>query len=191
MNEDLKSWLNHNGMKFLKEIGIKRGYTVVDFGCGEGHYAIPLSYAVGEKGKVYAVDKDMQVLKKLKRYIEKKELNNVKLLANENDEIPLEDNSVDAVLCYDVIHYEKRTKREEIYKEIYRILKPEGFFSLYPKHHKDDYPLKELSSLSLKDIIEEVEKTGFQLKEKLTKRCLHDVYYNECIILNFIPLIRR
>ena len=51
--------------------------------------------------------------------------------------------------------------------------------------------LKRLSSLSLKDIIEEVEKTGFQLKEKLTKRCLHDVYYNECTILNFIPLIRR
>ncbi|RLD17643.1 MAG: hypothetical protein DRI36_03275 [Caldiserica bacterium] len=190
MNRDVKTWIEDNGIKFLQEIGIKKSYKIVDFGCGEGHYTIPLAKVVGNKGKVYGIDKDKVVLSKLKEISEKMNLKNVELV-NSDTKIPLKESSVDVVLCYDVIHYEKRTKREEIYKEIYRILKPEGFFSLYPKHHKDDYPLKELSFLSLKDIIEEVEKTGFQLKEKLTKRCLHDVYYNECIILNFIPLIRR
>jgi len=34
-------------------------------------------------------------------------------------------------------------------------LRPNGIFSLYPKHYKNDYPLMELANMELKDIIEE------------------------------------
>ena len=109
-------------------------------------------------------------------------LRNITLL-HRDTKVPLEDNSIDVVLCYDVIHYEK--KREIIYNEIYRILKPEGFLSLYPKHCKEDNPLMELADMGLEDIIKEVQLSGFILESKLSSECLHDDYYNKCVILNF------
>jgi len=182
MNRDVKTWIEDNGIKFLQEIGIKRGYKIVDFGCGEGHYTIPLAKVVGNKGKVYAIDKDKAVLSRLKEILEKINLKNVELV-NSDTKIPLENSSVDAVLCYDMIHYER--DRKKIYKEAYRMIKKTGIFSVYPKHHKEDYPLMELASLSLEDVIKEIEKTNFVLKRKLSLKCLHDEYINDCTILIF------
>ena len=54
MNADIKKWLEKDGEQFLRKIGLKEGQTVLDFGCGEGHYAIPAAKIVSNKGKVYA-----------------------------------------------------------------------------------------------------------------------------------------
>ncbi|MCD6583890.1 MAG: class I SAM-dependent methyltransferase [Candidatus Omnitrophica bacterium] len=183
MYSEVRKWLEEDGEKFLRKVGLRRGQIVLDFGCGEGHYTIPASKVIGEKGRVYAFDKDAYILERLRRLAEEEGLSNIEIIKGDT-KIPLEDNSIDVVLCYDVIHYEKH--RERIYKEVFRILKSEGFFSLYPKHYKDDYPLMELASLGLEEVIKEVEKVGFTLQEKLLYQCLHDEYYNECCILNFI-----
>lgn len=174
-----------DGGKFLKEIGVKKDQIVLDFGCGEGHYTIPAAKVVENEGKIYAFDRDKQVLDKLRHLVKEKGIENIEFI-NKNSKIPLKDDSIDVVLCYDVVHYmENRTL---IYDETYRVLKPDGFFSLYPKHYKDDYPLMELASLKLKAVINEVEKSGFALKDKLFTECLHDDYYNKCVVLNFTPI---
>jgi len=182
MFSDVKNWIDDNGIDFLEEIGIKKGDVVLDFGCGEGHYTIPAAKVVGKSGRVYALDKDRGVLNKLKQIVTEEKLENIEIIQTET-KVPLEDDFLDVALCYDVIHYEKN--RKKIYKEVYRALKKDGLFSIYPKHYKDDFPLMELSSLTLEDIIKEVEKIGFIFEKKLVKRCLHDDYYNECQILNF------
>lgn len=182
MLSDVEKWVDRNGIEFLKEIGIKENDIVLDFGCGEGHYTIPTAKVVGKNGRVYALDKDRQALERLKQIAGEEKLENIEIIQAET-KIPLEDDFLDVVLCYDVIHYEKN--REKIYKEVYRALKKDGLFSIYPKHYKDDFPLMELSSLTLEDIVKEVEKIGFIFEKKLVKRCLHDDYYNECQILNF------
>ena len=38
MKDDIKRWIKEDGQKFLMEIGIKKGQTILDFGSGEGHY---------------------------------------------------------------------------------------------------------------------------------------------------------
>ena len=38
----------------LKEVGIKTGFRVLDYGCGPGSYTVALAELVGESGKVYA-----------------------------------------------------------------------------------------------------------------------------------------
>lgn len=181
MKSDVEKWLKKDGQDFLKSMGLKEGDVVLDFGCGEGHYALPAANVVGEKGRVYAVEKDEEVLDRLKKLIKNRNLKNIHV-SREEKNIFL-DNSVDFILCYDVIHYLK--KRKPMYHELYRILKPEGIFSLYPKHHKNDSPLMELAQLELEDIIKEVEETGFSLSHKLYKRLIHDDSYNEGYILNF------
>jgi len=188
MKNDIKKWLEKDGDQFLRKIGLKERQSVLDFGCGQGHYTIPAAKIVGSKGKVYAFDKDKNALSELEEMTRRFSLKNIELI-NGDTKVSLEDNSVDVVLCYDVIHYMKN--RTPIYDEAYRVLKPEGFFSLYPKHHKDDYPLMELASLRLGAVIKEVEKSGFALKDKLSIECFHDDYYNECFILNFTHLDTR
>jgi len=184
MNAEVRRWIEKDGVKFLQEIGIKKGQTVLDFGSGEGHYTLPASKVVGANAKVYALDKDKDAFDKLKRTAEKSNIKNIELI-KEDAKIPLEDNSLDAVLCYDVIHYENKKKRNVVYNEIHRVLKKGGLFSVYPKHHKEDYPLMELADIDLEGVVEEIEKAGFILEHKLLKTLLHDEYYNEGYILNF------
>jgi ubiquinone/menaquinone biosynthesis C-methylase UbiE len=182
MKTDVEKWIEKDGEDFLKAVGIKEGQVVLDFGCGEGHYAVPAAKLVGEKGIVYAVDKDKQALDRLTQIIKKNNIKNVEVIKKESI-IPMENNSLDFILCYDVVHYLKN--RQTIYHEFYRVLRPEGIFSLYPKHHKNDYPLMELAQMKLEDVIEEVEDAGFSLHDKFFKSLIHDDNYNDGYILNF------
>jgi len=184
MKDDVKKWIKKDGQKFLTEIGIKKGQTVLDFGSGEGHYTIPTSKVVGAGAKVYALDKDKSALDKLKNTAGKNNIRNIELI-KEDSRIPLGNNSVDAVLCYDVIHYDKKKKRIIVYNEIRRVLKKEGLFSVYPKHCREDYPLMELADISLGSVAREIENVGFVLESKFKKNLLHHENYNEGYILNF------
>ena len=54
--------LESRALEVLKRIGIRRGQTVLDFGCGYGAYTIPVAKIVGEQGRAYALDKDKEAL---------------------------------------------------------------------------------------------------------------------------------
>ena len=62
MNDEIKKWLAKDGENFLRGIGIRKGQTVLDFGCNKGHYTIPAAKVLGKQGKVYAFDKDKDAL---------------------------------------------------------------------------------------------------------------------------------
>jgi len=182
VKSDVETWIEKDGEDFLKALGVKEGQIVLDFGCGEGHYSVPASKVTGEKGRIYAVDKDKQALNQLVEVIKKNNIKNIEVIKEES-KTTLEDNCADFILCYDVIHYLK--DRKVIYHELCRVLRPKGIFSLYPKHHKNDSPLMELAHMKLEDVIKEVEESGFSLQDKFLKRLIHDDYYNEGYILNF------
>jgi len=42
--------------KQVQKSGVREGHTVLDFGCGSGHFTVATAKIVGEKGKVYALD---------------------------------------------------------------------------------------------------------------------------------------
>ena len=183
MGTELKKWLEKDGEEFLRGIGIGKRQAVLDFGCNRGHYTIPAAKVVGKQGKVYAFDKDKDALHELEETVRKFALKNIQLI-NGDTKVPLEDNSVDVVLCYDVIHYGNRKERKVIYSEVYRILTKEGIFSVYPKHYKEDSPSNGLANVNLMEVIEEIEKAGFTLEHKFSKELLHDDYYNKWCVLN-------
>lgn len=185
MGNDVALWLEKKGIDFFMEVGLKKGFKVVDFGCGEGHYSIPAAKFVGEKGKVFAVDKDKGAIEKVKQIAREYNLKNIEFV-NVETNLPMRKEISDFVMCYDMLHYLNKEGREKVYGEVYRILKKEGIFSIYPKHYKRDYPLWELSNMSLKDIIKEVEEKNFKFRRKILTECLHDTYLNRCEILNFI-----
>jgi ubiquinone/menaquinone biosynthesis C-methylase UbiE len=139
---------------------------------------------VGKEGKVYAIDEDGEALSELMKTAVLERVKNIEIVkASGKLKIPVEDESIDVVLLYDVLHYIE--KRRKIIDEVHRVMKTNGLLSIYPKHHKLDSPLSGLANLSLEDIIKEIEVSNFYLERKFFKRLVHDDNYNKGHILNF------
>lgn len=176
ITKDVRNWLRGEGEQFLRDIGIKNGKIVLDFGCGEGHYTIPAAKVVGEKGKVYAVDKNKTSLKYLMEMAASEGIKNIiPMKTSEELRIELEDESIDVILLYDVLHshYFVQGERRRILKEVYRIAKTDALISIFPKH------------MVLEEIKKEVENTGFYLEREIFKRLVHNDYFDRDYVLNF------
>lgn len=126
----------------LEKVGIQRGHIVLDFGCGSGTYTLPAAEMVGNRGRVYAVDKDRKVLDELMQRAESEGLRNiVRMDTSVEPGIELPDESTDVILLFDVFHsyyFSRVADRRELLDEVYRILKPGGLLSVYPKHMESE-----------------------------------------------------
>mgnify|MGYP001773242870 CR=1 FL=1 len=107
----LRRWLQ-NPYRILSWIGLGRGATFLDIGCGRGFLTIPAAYLVGPEGRIYAVDKSEKYLDELDARIRSLGLGNVKLLktdASELDGVP--DQGVDrACMMLSLHHIDEREK---------------------------------------------------------------------------------
>jgi len=182
--KDMKRWEREDGVKFLGKIGIESGQTILDFGARNGHYTIPAARIAGQKGMVYALDKDKAALKELQEKATKKGLKNITLVETDGSpETGLENGSVDVVLAYDVLHLIDH--RKELYKEIYRVLRQHGLFSVYPKHNKFDSPGWGLENMTPEDIKAEIEDYNFNFEGKYCGVISHDEGLNQGCVFNF------
>jgi ubiquinone/menaquinone biosynthesis C-methylase UbiE len=138
MKSSKEKWMEEAGEKLLREIGIKEGQKVLDFGCGSGNYTLPAARIVGISGLVYALDKDKHVLDELMRKVEATGMNNIiRLDASRDSVIPLDNECVDVVLLFDVLHFyyfPEEDSRERLLRDIYRVLKPDAVLLLCPTH---------------------------------------------------------
>jgi ubiquinone/menaquinone biosynthesis C-methylase UbiE len=170
-NKDVKRWLQKHAEIFLAEIGIKKGRTVLDFGCNEGNYTIPAARIVGEKGKVYAIDKEGKSLIKTMKKVKSEALKNVVGMISSNElEIPLAKNSVDIVLLYDTLHrgyFPKKESRKKLLNNIHKILRENGFVSIYLTHLRQ-------FSMTFKKALAEIENAGFVYDGETHKKLVHD-----------------
>jgi len=156
--------LELRALEVLESIGIRKGQTVLDFGCGSGTYAIPAARVVGEQGRVYALDKDKKVLDELVQEAESVGLKNIERVETSGElEIGLTDESVDVVLLFDVFHpyyFPRADDRRRLLSEIYRIMKPSAFVSVWPKHMESETE-------------DEIEKANFCLEKELSGALIH------------------
>jgi len=169
--------LELHAFEALKKAGIKRGKTVLDFGCGSGTYTIPTAKIAGKEGKIYALDKDKKTLDDLMQKAESAGLENIKRIDTSGElKIPLADESVDIVLLYDVFHsyyFSQVADRRKLLEEVYRVSKRDAFISVWPKHMESEAK-------------EEIESANFYLEREYSGTLIHD---NEDIekgkVLNF------
>src|SRR5919112_4392521 len=104
---------------------IKEGDVVVDLGSGAGIDAFLAANIVNEKGKVIGVDMTDEMLEKARQNAEMHGYKNVEFRQGDIEKgIPVEDNSVDAVISNCVINL--TSNKTNTFREIYRILKPNG-----------------------------------------------------------------
>ena len=122
-------------MDVLKEVGIKLGFHVLDYGCGSGSYIIPLAELVGESGKIYALDLHPLAIQMVQSIASKKQLTNVETICSDC-KTGLPDNSIDVVLLYDLLH--DLSNSDEVLEELHRVLNPNGNLSVSDHHMKEN-----------------------------------------------------
>jgi len=109
------------------------GMTVLDLGCGTGRDVYIASKLVGEKGRSIGVDMTTEQIEVAEKYQDEQcerygyKTSNVTLLHGYIEDLKslgIEDNSVDVVISNCVINLSPA--KEQVFKEIYRVLKPGG-----------------------------------------------------------------
>jgi len=121
-------------LDMLQKVGVRKGQTILDFGCGYGMYTIPVAKIAGKQGRVYALDEDKEALNALMQKTKSAGLKNVERMETSGElEIELTDESVDGVLLFEVFHsfyFPQAEDRRRLLGEIYRIMKPSAFLSI-------------------------------------------------------------
>lgn len=103
---------------------LREGETVLDLGAGAGFDCFLAADKVGRTGRVIGVDMTPEMLEKARGNVEKGDYGNVEFRLGEIENLPVADNSVDAVISNCVINLAPDKGR--VFKEAYRVLKPGG-----------------------------------------------------------------
>ena len=107
---------------------IKKGDTVIDLGSGAGNDCFVARAETGETGKVIGIDFTPAMIEKARTNAEKRGFNNVEFLQGDIENMPLADNTADVIVSNCVLNL--LPNKKAIFKEIYRVLKAGGHFSI-------------------------------------------------------------
>ena len=103
---------------------LKEGEIVLDLGSGAGFDCFLAANRVGKSGKVIGIDMTPEMVKKARGNAKKGNYKNVEFKLGEIENIPIEDNSIDAVISNCVINLSPDKSR--VFMEAFRVLKPGG-----------------------------------------------------------------
>jgi len=114
--------------------------------CGPGIFTIPAAEIAGVKGIIHAFDVRSQPLERVRGKAENAGLTNIRTILAENSSLStgLQDESADVILVFDMLH--TVTDKEGLFRELQRVLKKNGFLSVFPMH---------LGTVRLLEIIEQ------------------------------------
>lgn len=107
---------------------IKPGNTVIDLGSGAGNDCFVARAATGEKGKVIGIDFTEAMIEKARDNAEKLGYNNVEFRFGDIEKIPVTANCADVIVSNCVLNLVPN--KRNVMKEIFRVLKPNGHFSI-------------------------------------------------------------
>jgi len=107
---------------------IQAGHTVVDLGSGAGNDCFVARAETGPNGKVIGIDFTPAMIDKARLNADNLGYNNVEFREGDIENIPLRANVADVVVSNCVLNLVPN--KENVFKEIFRILKPGGHFSI-------------------------------------------------------------
>ena len=107
---------------------IKKGDVVVDLGSGAGNDAFIARHEAGENGKVIGIDFTPAMIEKARRNAKVRGYNNVEFRQGDIEKMPLTSEVADVVVSNCVLNLVPN--KDGVIKEIFRVLKPGGHFSI-------------------------------------------------------------
>lgn len=107
---------------------IKRDDTVIDLGSGAGNDCFIARAETGESGKVIGIDFALPMIEKARENARKRGYTNVEFREGDIENMPVESDTADVVVSNCVLNLVPNKKA--VFKELYRVLKPNGHFSI-------------------------------------------------------------
>ena len=105
---------------------IAKDEVVLDLGSGPGFDCFIAAKKVGPSGRVIGVDMTQTMIDKARKTAEKHNITNVEFRLGEIESLPVDSDSVDVIISNCVVNLS--TKKQNVYQESFRVLKPGGRF---------------------------------------------------------------
>jgi ubiquinone/menaquinone biosynthesis C-methylase UbiE len=149
--------------KILKELHVKEGDRVIDYGAGPGHWSIPAAKIVGKSGTVLAIDNNICILEILKSKAEIQKLTNIEI-----EEINLEKEKTqskekaDLIIIANILHLIRN--KEKLLERAYDLLTEKGKILVLDWHSSKKMfgPVSKIR-LNEEDVITLCEEVGLSL----------------------------
>jgi arsenite methyltransferase len=150
--------------QIMETLSLKPGQIIADIGSGGGYFTYRFAKAVGEHGRVYAVDTNQEFLEFIKKKARAQGLTNIVTVHAASDRSDLSKNSLDYVFMRNVSHH--LPNRVEYFQRLKESLKPNGkvviieydgrggFFSFHNRHRH---------FVPKNTLIEEMKQAGYSL----------------------------
>lgn len=119
---------------------IKEGDTVIDLGSGAGNDCFVARAATGAEGRVIGIDFTEEMIEKARANADKLGFNNVEFRQGDIEKMPVTANLADVIVSNCVLNLVPN--KDNVIKEIYRVLKPGGHFSISDVVLEGELPAK-------------------------------------------------
>ncbi len=144
-------------VKVIKEIPLKDGMSVADFGCGSGGWCVPLAKQ-RKNMDIYAVDILKESLSALKSRAEIENVHNIRTIcADLEKEIDLKEDFFDLILMSNILF--QIEEKDVIMQKAYRFLKNKGNLVIVDWIVEGDDVQQRINSIA--------KNTGFKLVKNL------------------------
>lgn len=144
----------HSPSKMLDWFAVKPGTQVLELGTGGGYFIIEAAKRVSDKGKLFAVDIQPEMIARARRKVEQSDLTNIELKVADAVDLPFKDAYFDLVFMCSVLG--EVPDQKAALRELYRVIKPGGTLSITEAFQDGHYILK-------KNLIKRVLAMGFAL----------------------------
>jgi predicted O-methyltransferase YrrM len=151
----------------MRALALRAGEVVADIGAGSGYFALRFARAVGDSGRVYAVDISPDMVRHLNRRLRDAGVRNVVTVLSDPDDPLLPDASVDRFVIVDTWHHvEDQAKYLTLLK---RMLKPGGQV-VHIDFQKRELPIGPPVGMKIarEDLVKQMEGAGFRLAAEHT-----------------------
>lgn len=115
-------------VRSLTAAGLKASQSVLEVGCGPGFFTIPAARMVGETGRVVSIDVNPEAVSHVREKIRRENIMNINVMEANASDTGFKCHSFDLVFVFGLGHATGGI--DSIWKEIHRVLKPEGVLAV-------------------------------------------------------------
>src|SRR6266702_2648558 len=112
------------GRRTIDRLDLRRGFTVLDVGCGTGASALPAAERVGPSGRILGVDLADKLLDLARAKAAKRRLHNAEFRQGDMTALGFPDGNFDAVVSVLSVFFV--SDMEDLVRELWRMVKPGG-----------------------------------------------------------------
>ncbi|MCC6585224.1 MAG: methyltransferase domain-containing protein [Bryobacterales bacterium] len=148
----------------IKLLNFQPGMQVADIGAGVGYYSLKIAKSIGPTGTVYATDLQPEMLRLLRKRLEKEKVTNVKPVLGSETASGLMPASIDLALMVDVYH--EFAHPQAMLRSIAKALKTDGRLVLLEFRQEDlQIPIRKEHKMSVATVRQELEAEGYRFEK--------------------------